>query len=367
MVQDTNEHYSFRYDDAEEKRYLIPEDNKKDKNIFGVEYEVNDRNHRKINTYIDNLINKSHICSKDTQDTYKKKIINATLSYDATVHHEIVLQADRPRQVMRKIKILNEFLNPKNVLNGTGTSMHIHANAQYISNLGLSDLDIVKAGEAISSVLYAISGRKEDYELRRWVKTRVFKPLFLPIKYRCQYIDNICLGHDDYTHDIGHYKMVNVSNNDTIEFRIFSNYHNFDYNHSKICIELVNVVFNIAEAMQGLEYATNYEIPIDIVSEFFDSIGRRRKYYNNIEETLLKSDEEYRNIIIRTNYNNVLNELNNEFSHGSISQVLAYIRDMQSTYNTSYDNPIIVSRIEESFPDIAQCIAEARYEQNPTL
>ena len=343
----TNNHYSFEYKDHEERRLLAPSRNK-DKNIKGVEFEVNDFDQNKTNELIDKLIDKRKICSKDTQMEYKeqKHLVNTTLSYDNTVHHEIVLQANKQRTIMKQIKEINELLNPLTIKNQNGTSMHIHLNKQYLRNEYIHDIDMVKAGECISHILYNLSGRETSEELERWVKTRVPSPLDMPIKIRSKEIERIELDDSDYSHNPGHYMMVNVSNATTTELRIFSNKHNFDYNHSKICLELTDVVVDIAKEMRGLSYINNYEIPINIVEDFFNSNQRRRKYYDLIKDGLAQTDEELKEVqfkkLYKHNYQRYSDRLNNE----GVGGILRELR------NINYNEIIDIANINENLDNI---------------
>lgn len=353
----TINHYSFEYNDREEKRFLQPCRNL-DKNIKGVEFEVNDKNQEKTNKLIDELIEKREICSKDTQNVYEehKKLVNSTLSYDNTVHHEIVLQANKARTIMQKIKKINTFLSPETITNKDGTSMHIHLNRQYLSNENIDDIDMVKAGEAISHVLYNLSGRETKTELDRWVRTRISTlPLYTPIMTRSQLVDRISLsGDEDYVHHPGHYKMINVHNSATVELRIFSNKHNFDYNHSKICLELTDVIVDIAKTMKNLSYSNNYEIPIEIVEDFFNSNQRRRKYYDEIKDALAQTPQELERAKVNILYKTLFRKYNTILRDNGVGAVIRALRNE----DIEYDGSINLAHIDEYLDDISRHIAE---------
>lgn len=351
----TQNHESFYYDSDEEKSFLEPEENKKDKNIKGIEFEINDPNESKVDKYIDRLVDNKVICSFDMMHEYRRKFTNCIWTYDGTVNHELVLQAELPRNLGLKIKTLNEYLNPTNIQNVYGTSVHIHMNNQYLRNLGLNDLDMIKAGECISSTLLAISGRQKQYELDKWVKTRIGYSHKMPIIQRSQYIDDIEIDdYRDYSHESGHYMMINVESDATTELRMFSNYCNFDYNRIKVFLETCDMLQEIALSMQGLNYKDNYEIVIDIVRDFYENHYRRKTYFPEIKTSIIQSKSELERYEtqclvedINDMFNNIINMYNNEIYNNENTNlyVLRTLRDIENKYNIIYDGMIDLDNI----------------------
>lgn len=345
----TQYHESFPYNACEEKQFLSPQENKEDKNIKGIEFEIKDScNKEIINNSLDELIERSIICSYDTMDEYRRKYANCIWTYDGTVDHELVVQAERPRNLALKMKVLNKFLNPENVANKPGTSTHIHLNNQYLRNLGLRDIDMVKAGEAVSSTLKAISGREQLSELHEWSKTRVNLPYETPIVLRSRKIDDIVLDGQDYNHHPGHYMMVNVENNNTTEVRIFSNKHSFNYDRVKLYLESCDMLIDIALAMQGLSYENNYEIVTDIVTDFYNHY-RRKKYLYEVSESIIQDGEELYDYETKQ----IINQVNKRFENimGLITpemrelETLRILRDMENNYHIEYDGTINLNNL----------------------
>lgn len=355
MYQHTTEyHESFYYDSDEEKTFLEPQERKKDKNIKGVEFEINDPNEDKINNFIDKLVDNNVICAYDTMYDYQRKFTNCVWTYDGTVNHELVLQAELPRNLGLKLKTLNEYLKPDNVKNVYGTSTHIHMNNQYLRNLGLTDLDMIKAGECVSSTLLGISGRQKTYELDRWVQTRINKPHKMPIIQRSKYIDDIEIDDfRDYCHDPGHYKMINVEKSSTTEIRMFSNYHNFDYNRMKLFLETCDMIQEIALSMQGLLYRDNYEIVIDIVKDFFENHYRRKQYRTEIQNSIIENESDIKRFeteCLVEKINSQFEEIINRSSEYNVTiDTLTLLKNIENEHNIIYDGFIDLNNINPQY------------------
>lgn len=347
----TSNHESFDYCDKEEqKKFLEPKDNKKDKNIKGIELEMSDTNEEKINEQIDKAIDKKVVCSYDTIDEYPRKYTNCIWTYDGTVRQgEFVLQAERPRNLAIKLKALNKFLNPNTVENTNGTSVHVHLNKQYLRNLGIKDIDMIKAGESVISTLYSISGRQTLNELNQWVKTRLDKAYTMPIALRCKYIDALTIDeYNDYEKHPGHYMMVNVSNRNTTEIRMFSNFYNFDYDRIKLYLESCDMITNVALEMKNLSYKDNYEIVIDIVKDFYEQSRRRRKYLPEIKDSIISNEEEIRLYEARQ----LIKKLNNQFSRireyntdAQVIETLRLLRHIEREHGIIYDGRINLNEV----------------------
>ena len=345
----TENHESFHYNSDEEKPFLRPDEKKADKNIKGIELEIKDPEQDKINDYLDKLIDNNVICSYDTMYDYKRKYANCVWTYDGTVDHELVIQAELPRNLALKLKMLNKYLNPNTVCNESGTSVHVHMNNQYLNNLGLKPLDMIKAGEAVSGVLLNVSGRQNHYELDTWVKTRLKIKHDMPIALRSRYIDKIKLESErDLHHHPGHYMMINVYNMNTTEVRMFSNYHNFDYDRIKLFLESCDMITDVALAMQNLSYKNNYEIVVDIVDEFYNKNSRRRKYLPEVQDNFTNNKDKIYNLessLIIDKINSVLGDEVMNFNPRYAT--LTLIRDLQEEFDFTYNGIINIDNFND--------------------
>ena len=343
----TNRHESFEYNSYEAREYLVPQRSKTDTNIKGIELEISDlTDPTSVNSQIDKVIDKKIVCSYDTMYEYSRKYANCIWTYDGTVEQgELVIQAERPRNLALKMKMLNKYLNPDTVNNTSGTSVHIHMNNQYLRNLDMEDIDMIKAGESIASTLYSISGRHTLAELNDYVKTRLDVPYTMPIALRCKYIDALTIDpHLDYERNPGHYMMINIQNNNTTEIRMFSNYHNFNYDRIKLFLESCDMIKDIALAMKDLSYATNYEIVLDIVQDFYTKNRRRKKYLSEINDSILSD----KRIIREYEMSRIIEDINKRFERVMYSvdedyryiNTLRALRDISTQYGVTYDGMI---------------------------
>lgn len=346
----TRNHESFEYNSEEQKIYLKPEEKKEDADIKGIELEISDNNYRRAEELLDKVIDRNIVCAYDTMHDYKRKYANCIWTYDGTVEQgELVIQAERPRNLALKMKMLNKFLNPDTIKNNSGTSVHVHMNKQYLTNLGISDLDMIKAGEAVCSTLHSISGRQNLAELNRWVKTRIETSYTMPIALRCKYIDALTINdYRDYDKDPGHYMMVNVQNEHTTEIRMFSNFYNFDYDRTKLFLESCDMIANIALEMQNLSYKDNYEIVIDIVKDFYESNRRRRKYLKEIRDTIISDKNEIKLYEARE----LIKEINNQFARiehfrSAVQplEVLRLLRNIEDEHNIIYNGVVNLNEV----------------------
>ena len=130
----------------------------------------------------------------------------------------------------------------------------------------------MKATEFLFPILGAISGRDGDYQ---WAKPMV--SLNMNLFERCRRIDD--LDCDDYQYHEDRYYGCNVTNSNTTEIRIFSNYYDFNYDYIKMYIETADFIIDLAEEMIGKSYHKYYELALEKAKEHFE----KRKYQNIFE------------------------------------------------------------------------------------
>ena len=288
------------------KAYTTPHDNKLDKNIKGVELEVdnidcywNDEeglwviNDYNVSEAFQHLIDDGTLLTYDTTNMANNRL-NGAISYDSSVNCEINLQADIERNTLRKIRQINKHLN-KNILNNSkGTSCHIHNNMQYVLNNGGNLHEVQKASEFLLPILFKISGR-DDYNYR-WCRSMFNHGYDQEMIDLARIVDMSC--EDRGTHRV----LCNGEHRDTAELRIFSNHCNFDDNTIKIYIEFTDLIIDMACYMNGKSYRNEYDTLINIIDGFCNQNIRRRKFLKkyHLDNILVrKQDIAYKNFINR--------------------------------------------------------------------
>ena len=265
------------------KHIVRPDDAKLDKNIKGLELEISDYD---CEDNLENLIYDGYITCPENEDEIADEHRNIAIEYDGSVAWELIFKADTIRPLMSRVKDINQELNPKTVVNSRGTSAHIHLNRQYLYNQGINTLDMLKAGEWTGFPAYLISGRNRE-KMENWCRST------LP----CNIDENLLTKSKlvDRLNDISYnrYNMMNFNNSNTIEYRLFSNYCNFDYKTIKMYMEYTDMISKLAELMHNKSYQDEFETAVEFVDEFMTKYPRRRKFYEkyNMDSIFVTREE----------------------------------------------------------------------------
>lgn len=273
-----------------------------DGNIKGIELEISDSGVRDI---LQELIDTNYIIDESNISSAGNKDYTIIAEDDGSVWVELVFKACNNRTLLQGVQMLSEAFHGE-VDNNRETSCHIHLNNRHLSSRGVTKTDIMKATEFLFPILGAISGRDGDYQ---WAKPMV--SLDMNLFERCREIDD--LDCDDYRYHDDRYYGCNVTNSDTTEIRIFSNYYDFNYDYIKMYIETADFIIDLAEEMLGKSYHDYYENALEKAKEHFEKrryknifqshdLGKfflspeeqRKRFYN---EELRKFNQEYKSFI----------------------------------------------------------------------
>lgn len=301
-----------------------------DGNIKGIELEISDSSVRDI---LQDLINENHVIDESNISSAGSKEYTIIAEDDGSVWVELVFKACNNRTLLQGVKMLSEAFNGE-VDNNHETSCHIHLNDRHLSSRGLTKTDIMKATEFLFPILGAISGRGGDYQ---WAKPIV--SLDMNLFERCRRIDD--LDCDDYRYHDDRYYGCNVTNDNTTEIRIFSNYYNFNYDYIKMYIETADFIIDLAEEMVGKSYHNYYELALEKTKEHFE----KRKYKDIFEihdlGKFFLSPEEQR----KRFYNQELKKFNREYN-----QFIEYhVKNVLEEYQYSMDNLKVFIRILRNY------------------
>ena len=349
---DTSDLFHGEYEGKEMSK---PQKSKKDKNIFGVELEVNDRNSwRSLTETIENNI----ACIPYNLDEYKRKYTHAIVKPDCTAQYEIILQAERPRNLLLKLKQINQFLSPDTVHNSTAgqngcrndCSAHIHINNRYVDDKGIGYNELVKVTELLAPYLYLISGRDyNQYNSRKWAKSILddydYCDIYTFPKIRAKHLDNLdsegVLTYD--YHNDRYYIMNTPTYHKTSELRFFTNKCSFDYNRIKLFIEIAEFLVKTADEYACMSYEEYYEEIICDFAAFLSKYRRRREEMKKVHlDFIYQGIEGYKKFLIKNRKLNLESSINRDMP---IGELLRNIRTLGATYNVQYDKSIDLTNI----------------------
>ena len=310
-----------------------------DENIKGIELEI--RSDSYYGEALEDLIQDNHLICEYNYDEMKHRG-NMFLEDDGSVQYEIILQADTNKENLKMIKTLNDYgLNPYNIQNDVGTSCHVHLNRRYLGTRGLNDYDIKKAGEFMSEVLFEISGRTlRDYN--SWAKSSLNCDIHADMVQKAKEIDNRDIRSEE------RYQIINCRPYNTVEFRIFSNYFNFDAKIIEMYMDMADHIIDIAEMMQNKSYIDNVDEIVEWTKDWFTKNNTRKNFYQNkcLESVLLTTD----NIM---NKNKIkIEHLLNSFKTTSFDDKLEeekeffrLLRSLDGLYDIQYDTNVNLGNI----------------------
>lgn len=332
-----------------------PEANKRDKRIFGLELEANDRNSW---SNFSRVVDDNIICIPHNRDAYNRKYTHALAKPDCTAEYEIVMQAERPRNILLKLKQINKYLNPETTHNHSAgeeyrndCSAHIHINNRYLHSKGISVGTMIGISEILAPYLYVMSGRVHSVTNSiKWAHSLLeYKnkcDIFTHPSIRARILDDIVNEEDLVDYASYRYYIMNApTSHGTSELRIFTNKCSFDYNRIKLFIETADFLIDLADNYEGMTYTESYE---DIVDDFTNFLSRYKRRRNEVKKLNLDfifgGTEEYIKFLHRERNIDIHGILNR--GDGSISQTLRNIRTLQETYNIDYDRPVRVADID---------------------
>lgn len=214
---------------------------------------------------------------------------NAVLERDGSVDGEIILQADYQKNIMETINKINKELNSSVLNNTNNTSCHIHRNVFYLNKIGMTKFDYQKATEFLAGILFRISGR-DKYSYSRWCQSvfeRNIDISYVSMLSMARYIDNM----DRLVN--GKYLLCNCDHSNTVETRIFSNFHNFDPKFVKLYMDFTNLAMDIGKYMRHKSYVNEFDNLVDYINDFCNETHRRRRILKqfNLDDYIVKKNE----------------------------------------------------------------------------
>lgn len=335
--------------------YMVaPEENKRDKNIFGLELECNDYNAWPEFSQLvyDDIIGIPH-----NEDSYTRKHVYISGQEDCTAQFELVFQAERPRNLLLGLKAVNTELNPDTVYNKNGegecdgdceycdgcderveedSSAHIHINNRYLENKGISYEKVSEFGELIAPALYTMSGRENTGQSLGWAKSRL----------RCGILDHPAKRAQEILNRSGNlvggsrYHLVNTpTGHGTTELRIFSNTCSFDYDRIHLFIDTANFLIDVTDKYQEDDITKCYQDVIEDFKDFMTSNRRRNREAKKLGmEFFWSNAKKYYEYISARGYGNY-KRISNEMD------ALRTLRDIEVNYNIVYDGVIELGNI----------------------
>lgn len=337
------------------KHIVRPDDKKLDKNIKGLELEISDW---RCGVNLENLIYDGYIVCPENEDEIDIKEQNIAVEYDSSVEWELIFKADTIRPLMSRIKDINMELNPETVNNHRGTSAHIHMNRQYLENEDIYAMDMLKAGEWSSFQAFLISGRDPE-KMQSWCRS------ILPCEIDANLLEKSKLV--DRLNDISYnrYNLMNFNNSATIEYRLFSNYCNFDYKTIKMYIEYTDMLAELAKTMQGQSYTSEFETAVNVVDDFMTKYPRRRKFYEKYNmDSIFVTKEELLHIQQVKLFEQIEDRIkrfeNMRENQTYENNVLSFIRAVRDVNQTLYDYDNINIRFRPSNADFESLTEELR-------
>ena len=336
-----NDLYSYHSSTPE---FLIePENNKRDKNIFGLELECNDEN---VWSEFSDLVHDNIVAIPYNEDEYIRKHTNIIGEEDSTAEFELVFQAERPRNLLLGLKAVNTQLKPGIVCNGNGgedavddSSAHIHINNIYLDNKGIETGYIAQFAELLAPAFFTMSGRIDNGDSLYWGNSLLTK------RGKCH-----ILAHpskraailSDYTpyeltkpYHGERYVMINTpTQHDTTELRIFSNTCSFDYDRIHLFLDTANFLIEVTDKYQSYDIQECYQDVIDEFKSFMTKNRRRKQEAKKLGLEFFWSDA-------KTYYEYIADKgYANSIRYSSTLSVLRMLRDIERTSGIIYDGNI---------------------------
>ena len=349
--------------DGNEPGYMVrPEENKKDKNIFGLELECNDYD---AWSPFSTLVHNDIIAIPYNEDRYRRHNLYMIGKEDCTAQFEIVMQAERPRNLLLGLRALNSELNPDTVINGQGgidtsddSSAHIHINNRYLENQGISYEHLAQIAELLAPALFTMSGRVDNGDSLGWARSSLSQCNILAHPSRRAHIlsqknpRELTINHHHHR-----YRMVNTpTGHNTTELRIFSNTCSFDYKRIHLFLDTANLLIDLTDKYQDDKILNCYEDIVDDFRKFMTENKRRRQESRKLGMDFFWSD-------MKTYYNHVKNEGYTPYTMHDARSTLNILQRVEDLYGIQYDGIIDLDNInnEELATFIKNQIGEYEY------
>lgn len=308
------------------KHITAPDEEKMDKNIKGLELEIDDYD---AADYLEDLIYDDIVTSPENEGNTDERI---AIEYDGSVDWELIFRADTIRPLLDGIKKLNQYgLHEENICNSAGTSCHIHYNRQYLNNREIDRVAMQQAVEFNGMLMYLFSGRSEQ-TLREWCRTSLACSIEDDLLTKAKLIDRI----NDISYN--RYNIINFGGRNTDELRIFSNKCNFDYKTIRFYLEYSDMIVELADMMKEKSYEEHLDECVEFVDTFMTSRPRRKIFYDryNIDSILLSSEELAQIRIIKlwnkinSRIENFEQRIENQSNYDNSLSFIRLVRDLNS-------------------------------------
>lgn len=317
---------------------IAPSEEDKNKNIKGLELEISDDNYT-IEQELAELEEDNIIGTPNNLSDPFHEIPKIALEEDGSVRYELIFKAQTNEQLMEeieKIQNLNAIVD-----NHTGTSAHIHMNRQYLEDeLGIYEIDIVKAAEFLNYPLFLMSGRKKE-TAHQWARSQLPCPIDENLAVKAKHVDRL----NKVTY--AKYNFVNCSPENTIELRIFSNKCNFNKYVINMYLETVDFIIELAEYMKDKTYTKELKNIIPLCKNHFEKFGYTLDFYNTKEKimdefkepkTLIKTALRNEWIAIDDHIASFLNYAQVEpTSYDTIRRFIRLVRTLNREHDCDYD------------------------------
>ena len=256
---------------------ITPFNKNKYKNIKGLELEISDDDYA-IEEELAELADEYIIATPDNWNNQFEETPNIAIEEDGSVKYELIFRAetnDKLMEEIEKLRYLREIVD-----NHTGTSAHIHMNRGYIEEeLGLTEVDIVKATEFLNHPLFLMSGRKKE-TAHEWARSQLPCPIDANLAVKAKHVDRI--NKINYAK----YNLINCSPEDTIELRIFSNKCNFNKYVINMYLETADFIIELADYMKDKSYTKELKNIIALCKNHFEKFGYTLDFYNTKEQIM---------------------------------------------------------------------------------
>jgi len=290
---------------------------------------------------LERLVDKGVLITPENTEMISKH--NAVLERDSSVDGEIIIQADLQRNMMKKVNKIHEELNSNVLSNGPNTSCHIHRNVAYLNDIGISKFDYQKSSEFLSTICYRISGRDYD-SYYQWAHS-IFRNQ-MNIERSSMFKIAKLLDNIDFMVNDQKYIICNCQHTNTVENRIFSNFHNYDPKYIKLYMDFTNLAIDIAEYMRDKSYVLEFDTLIDIINDFCNKRQSRKRILRqfNLEEYIVKK-EDTRVIDFNDKWTSIYDQMENVLNqyYASYNHKIMNIIRLTRNFNLDIDTEFVIN------------------------
>lgn len=314
-------------------------------NVKGIELEIDD-DVSCVREQLDDMIYRHLIYAPEMSGYNAPSPV--VICNDSTVYKELIIKACGNRKLMETVRMLDEELGGL-VENTSNTSCHVHVNKGYLRKIGVQTRDLFKTAEFFAPILYRISGRDFDTQYD-WAKTLIGDIETINLYERAKKVDNL----DITNSGAGRYYILNCRPGaNSAEFRIFSNYCNFNSEFIKLYIDIIDFMMDITKEIDS--YEEQYDFIMNETKKFFNKRSHKRFFYEySLDEFFLTKEELKARMIqkqcneLRSQFDRIRRNMEYESQTMSLIRLLRIIRDYEfelPTVELQYDGDDI-NRIE---------------------